>query len=417
MSQSRATQSPSISKTGCCIVGAGPAGAVLALLLAKAGVAVTLIEAHRDFDREFRGDTVHPSTLDLLAQLGLAEKTLALSHSRVSSVTLETEEGPFSPLNLEGLQLAFPFIAIIPQARLLELLTHEASRYPNFRLLLSSTVQELVIEEGQVRGVRYAQDRATTELRADVVIAADGRFSKVRKLADLEPTTDGSPMDILWFRLPRESSDGSGLVGRNTPGRALVMIDRGSHWQVGYIIAKGGYQQLRAAGLQKLRSALRELAPFLGDRADTVTDWKEVSLLSVESSCCAQWYRPGLLLIGDAAHAMSPIGGVGINYAIQDAIATFHALVGPLRRGRVSLYDLDAVQERRRPPTRWVQWVQTAMARQVLGSSIQKGTTLHVPKLLRFVVSLKPVRRLLGQMLAYGPRPEPLDTSLFSSPS
>ena len=229
MSQSRAAQSPPITKTGCCIVGAGPAGAVLALLLAKAGVAVTLIEAHRDFDREFRGDTVHPSTLDLLAQLGLAEKTLALCHSRVSSVTLETKEGPFSPLNLEGLQLAFPFIAIIPQARLLELLTHEASRYPNFRLLLSSTVQELVIEEGQVRGVRYTQDRATTELRADVVIAADGRFSKVRKLADIEPTTDGSPMDILWFRLPRESSDGSGLVGRNTPGRALVMIDRGSH--------------------------------------------------------------------------------------------------------------------------------------------------------------------------------------------
>jgi 2-polyprenyl-6-methoxyphenol hydroxylase-like FAD-dependent oxidoreductase len=254
MIQSHAAQSPPTTKTGCCIVGAGPAGAVLALLLAKAGVTVTLIEAHRDFDREFRGDTVHPSTLDLLAQLGLAEKTLALSYSRVSSVTLETEEGPFSPLNLEGQKLAFPFIAIIPQARLLELLTHEASRYPNFRLLLSSTVQELVIEEGQVRGVRYTQDRATTELRADVVIAADGRFSKVRKLADIEPTTDGSPMDILWFRLPRESSDGSGLVGRNTAGRALVMIDRGSHWQVGYIIAKGGYQQLRAAGLQKLRS-------------------------------------------------------------------------------------------------------------------------------------------------------------------
>ena len=397
-----------ILRTTCCVVGGGPGGAVLALLLARKGVDVTLLEAHPDFDREFRGDTLHPSVMEIMDDLGLADGLLKLRHSEVQSFTLQTAAGPFTPVDLSRLKTRFPYITLMPQKSFLEFMTGEASRYPNFRLVMGARVRELIEEDGVVRGVRY-EDRSGEqhEVRAVLTVGADGRGSRVRRLAGFEPVKTSPPMDVLWFKLPREEGDPEGIVGRIGRGRIAVMLDRDDYWQAGYVIPKGTFPELRHAGIEELRSQFSGLVPEFAGRLAHLTDWKQVSLLSVESSRCERWYKPGMLLIGDAAHVMSPVGGVGINYAIQDAVATANLLSKPLVESQNRLVALDvghlrAVQLRRELPTRAIQAAQALMQRRVLAVALGSDTPFKPPLAMRLLLRVPVLRDIPARMVAFG---------------
>ena len=395
-------------RTTCCVVGGGPGGAVLALLLARKGVDVTLLEAHPDFDREFRGDTLHPSVMEIMDKLGLADELLKLRHSKVETFSLQTASGPFTPVNLRRLKTRFPYITLMPQTSFLEFITKEASRHPNFRLVMGAKVRELVEEDGVVRGVRY-EDRSGEEheVRAVLTVGADGRGSRIRRLAGFKPVKTSPPMDVLWFKLPREEGDPDGIVGRIGRGRIAVMLDRADYWQAGYVIPKGTFPELRHAGIEELHRRFAELVPEFADRVAHLTDWKQVSLLSVESSRCERWYKDGLLLIGDAAHVMSPVGGVGINYAIQDAVSAANLLSGPLMQSQNRLVPLDvgylrAVQFRRDLPTRAIQAVQSLMQRRVLAVALGSDEPFKPPLAMRLFLRVPRLRDLPARMVAFG---------------
>ncbi|HEV3260949.1 MAG TPA: FAD-dependent oxidoreductase [Gemmataceae bacterium] len=395
----------SAHETRCCVVGAGPAGAVLGLLLARAGVPVTLLESHPDFDRDFRGDTVHPPTLELLAQLGLADRLHALPHSKVRALRLRTKTQTFTLADLGRLRTPYPYVMILPQAKLLELLTDEARRFPHFRLVMRANVQRLVEADGAVRGVRYRDpENRWHEVRADLTVAADGRFSKLRHLAGIEPVKTAPPMDVVWFRLPKEPADASESAELYVGGgRFAVIFDRGDEWQVGYAVLKGNFAAVKAAGIAALRQGLAELVPWLADRAGHLHDWSQVAVLNVESSRVERWYKPGLLLIGDAAHVMSPVAGVGINVAIQDAVAAANLLTEPLRRGAVTDRDLAAVQKQRESAVRVVQRIQRVMQDRIAAPGLDAGHEFRPPWWLRLVTSIPGLRNVLARMLAFGP--------------
>ena len=393
----------SVLRTTCCIVGAGPAGAVLALLLARQGIPVLLLEAHADFEREFRGDTVHPSTLEILAQLGLVERLLELPHRKIRQAQL-TSDPPLT-ISFEGLPTRFPFVAMMPQARFLDFITAEAARYPSYTLMMGAPVRELIEEDGIVRGVRFQTEDGWHEARALLTVGADGRFSRLRHLSGLPAISNSPPIDVLWFRLPRQATDPEGAVGQIRPGHLLVMLDRGDVWQLAYVLPKGGYRQVHAAGLPALRQTLVDLVPWLADRVEPqLTDWRQTFLLSVESDRLVRWYRPGLLLIGDAAHTMSPVGGVGINYAIQDAVAAANLLSDGLLAGRLSLRQLAAVQRRREFPTRVIQTIQTQIQNRVLAPALESQRT--APELLPLAARVPFLRRLPPRIMAMGIRTE-----------
>jgi len=395
--------------TSCCIVGGGPGGAVLALLLARRGVPVVLLEAHKDFDREFRGDTLHPSVLEILDEIGLADRLHQFRHAKVFGPTIQTANGPFAPFDLRRLKTRFPYIMLLPQPRFLEFITGEAAKYAHFRLEMGASVERLIEEGGVVRGVRYRAHDGWHDLRAHLTVGADGRFSRVRHLAGLEPIKTSPPMDVLWFRLP-ELPDGpdasTGLLGRLGGGSILVAFHRYDHWQVGYVFPKGRYQELRAAGMEAIHRLLVELEPGFARHAAHLTDWRQLSLLSVESSRCPRWWKPGLLLIGDAAHVMSPVGGVGINYAIQDAAAAANLLAEPLQAGRVEPRHLAVVQSRREWPTRFIQGVQTFLQKQLITRALRSSQAPRVPPLVRLLFRIPILRNVPARVLAYGVRRE-----------
>jgi 2-polyprenyl-6-methoxyphenol hydroxylase-like FAD-dependent oxidoreductase len=396
-----------VQETTCCIVGGGPAGVMLGLLLARRGVPVLVLESHNDFDRDFRGDTLQPSTLEVLDQLGLAARMLeTIPHGRIRALKAMTPAGDLTLAEIGRLKTKYPYIATLPQAEFLAFLVEEARRYPGFGLVMGANVQRLVREDGVVRGVRYrGQANAWHEVRAALTVAADGRFSKIRSLAGLEPVKTSPPMDVVWFRLPRRPDDPRDLGSLAIHnGHFAVVLERAQEWQVGYVILKGSFQQLRTDGLEALRRSFAEMVPWMADRVGLLTDWKQVAVLSVESSRLARWHEPGLLLIGDAAHVMSPVGGVGINVAIQDAVEAANLLAGPLKQGRLSERDLAAVQARREWPVRVIQAFQDRMQKMIVAQALQAGKPFRLPLIARVLLRLPVLRDIPARMIAFGAR-------------
>jgi 2-polyprenyl-6-methoxyphenol hydroxylase-like FAD-dependent oxidoreductase len=401
-----------------CVVGAGPAGVMLSLFLARKGVRVLLLEEHMDFDRDFRGDTVHPMTLAVLDQIGLARKLLReLPHSEIHSASIETADGPFTPIDFSYLHTPFPFVAFLPQADFLRFIAKEAARYPNFTLLMGARVEELVLEDGVVRGVRYRGQQGWGEARALVTVGCDGRFSRLRRLGSFAAITTSAPIDVLWFRLPRRNDDPPEALARFFNGRFFIMLNRGEQWQIAYVIPKGGYHALRAQGVEALQRIIAETAPEMAARAHLLESWRQVSLLSVASDRLKQWSRPGLLLIGDAAHVMSPVGGVGINYAIQDAVVTANTLYEPLRLGRGAEVDLARVQREREFPTRLIQAIQSQIQERALVPLAHQSGQLRVPGWLQMALRLPGVSGLPPYVMGIGFRPAKLRPELIAEAS
>jgi 2-polyprenyl-6-methoxyphenol hydroxylase-like FAD-dependent oxidoreductase len=402
----RDPQAATDDETTCCIVGGGPAGVMLALLLARRGVDVTLLEAHMDFDREFRGDTIHPSVMEVLDELGLADRVLGLRHTKLNKLDLQTASGTLRITPFERLRTRFRYITLMPQAEFLNFMVNEAQQYPSFKLLMGARVERLIEEDGVVRGVRYHAADGPHELRAHLTVGADGRFSKLRKLAGIEPIKTSPPMDVLWFKLPRRSDDPEEVQARFKHGHILIMLNRFDYWQCALIIPKGSYGALHDTGIPALRGRLAELAPMVADRVDAIHEWKQLSLLSVESSRCPRWYQPGLLLIGDAAHTMSPVAGVGINYAIMDAVATANLLWRALKARRVDEKLLRSVQRRREWPTRVVQTIQALLQKRLIAGVFDSDAPPNIPPLVRRVLRSPSLLRLPAWVMGYGVLPE-----------
>jgi 2-polyprenyl-6-methoxyphenol hydroxylase-like FAD-dependent oxidoreductase len=392
-------------QTSCCIVGGGPGGMMLALLLARQGVPVTVLEAHKDFDRDFRGDTIHPSVLEILDQIGLAEPLLKLRHVKIYGPTLRIANSDFQPIDLRRLKTKFPYIMLLPQTKFLEFLAEQAKQYPGFRLQMVANAGQLIEENGVVRGVRYQSTDGWHEVRALLTVGADGRFSKVRQLAGFVPVGTSPPMDILWFHLPHLPADpdtSDRVLGGLAGGRMLVVFDRFDYWQVGYVLPKGHYQELRAGGIDAFRRAIAAVEPRLSEHVAALTDWHECSLLSVESSLCPKWWKPGLLLIGDAAHVMSPVGGVGINYAIQDAVVTANLLTARLKEGRITSEDLARVQKERERPTRVIQAMQSFVQKRLIAAVLSSQNVGQLPWAVRFFFKIPYLRDIPARMIAFG---------------
>ncbi|MFI5688081.1 FAD-dependent oxidoreductase [Streptomyces sp. NPDC051636] len=398
-----------MERTTCCVVGGGPAGMVLALLLARAGVAVTVLEKHGDFLRDFRGDTVHPSTLALLDDLGLAERFARLPQRRVRTVQLPVGNGrsTITVADLAVLRGPYNYVAMVPQWDLLDLLADEARREPSFELRMSTEATSFLTEGGRVTGVRYRTcDGRTGELRALLTVACDGRGSLARSLPELGLHRFGCPMDAWWFRLPRHEGDPCGLVGGAGDRFLTAMIDRGDYWQCAALIPKGTDTERRAAGLDRFRADFAAAVPWIADRTHQLRSWDEVKLLDVRLDRLRRWHRPGLLCIGDAAHAMSPVFGIGINLAVEDAVAAARYLVEPLRRGNVGLRDVRGVQRRRRPTTVATQALQrTAHARfiaPVLRGQPPLGSVDRAQRIAGLVTGSRLIRRLPAYFIGYG---------------
>ncbi|MEA5505541.1 FAD-dependent oxidoreductase [Halotia wernerae UHCC 0503] len=387
-----------VQTTDCCIVGGGPAGAVLALLLARQGIPVMLLEAHKDFDRDFRGDTIHPSVMQIMEELGLSDRLLQLPHAKMRQIKLKTPEDTVTLADFSHLKTPYPYITMLPQVKFLEFITQEAQKYSNFQLVMGANVQELIIENGVTQGVRYRGGGGWHEVRAILTVGADGRHSRLRQLGDFESVETSPPMDILWFRLPRNPEEFEGGMGRFAPGHIVAMLDRGDEWQIAYVIPKGGYHKLRAAGLEELKKSVMEVVPELSERIENLQDWSQIAFLSVESSRVKRWYRPGLLLIGDAAHVMSPVGGVGINYAIQDAVVAANVLSKSLKNRYAQLSDLAKVQRQRELPTRIIQAFQTFIQKQIFAPILRSNRTFQTPVLLRLPI----LRDLPARLIALG---------------
>jgi len=392
--------------THCVIAGGGPAGMMCGLLLARAGVDVWVLEKHKDFLRDFRGDTVHPSTMQVMDELGLLEKFLSKPHQTVTEITAEFGKQSFKIADMSRLPTRAKFVALMPQWDFLDFLAGEARRYPNFHLAMESEVTELLARRRNIVGVRVKTPEGTGDLLARLVIGADGRHSRVRDRAKLKVRDIGAPFDVLWLRLPSAPGDPQQPVGRFVGGTLFVMLYRGDYWQCAMVIPKGGFAALKQEGLSGFLARLRTAAGFARDRVESIKSFDEVSLLTVTVDRLRRWARPGLLCIGDAAHAMSPVGGVGINLAIQDAVATANILAPILAKRRPHLSELHRVQKRRELPTRIVQRIQVFAQNNVLSPTIRSQVTPRPPWLLYVLDRWRWLRQWPARFIGMGPRPE-----------
>jgi 2-polyprenyl-6-methoxyphenol hydroxylase-like FAD-dependent oxidoreductase len=396
-------------KVQVCIAGGGPAGMMLGLLLARAGLRVAVLEKHRDFLRDFRGDTIHPSTLEVLHELGVLEEFLALPHQKVTELRAQFGSEQLLLAEFRGVRARCPFIAMIPQWDFLDFLARHAKRYPGFELRQECEARDLLFHGEKVIGVKTTQG----DVLADLVVGADGRHSTLRERAGLEVLDLGAPIDALWFRVPRREDDGAGVMGRFDRGSILVMLNRGDYWQCAFVIAKGTLDLLKQRGLDAFRATLAGLFPFAADRMREIRSWDDVKLLVVQVNRLRQWYREGLLCIGDAAHAMSPVGGVGINLAIQDAVAAANVLW----KKDFSLASLQKIQQRREFPTRVTQRFQVLVQDNILSQALEKADQpLRAPLAVRLLARSPWLRRIPARMVGIGVRPEHVRSPEASAP-
>ncbi|HEX4928732.1 MAG TPA: FAD-dependent oxidoreductase, partial [Burkholderiales bacterium] len=389
-------------RVACGIAGGGPAGMMLGFLLARAGLSVAVLEKHADFLRDFRGDTIHPSTLDVIAELDLLPAFLARPHDEVRELAAQVGEERFVLADFRHLPSRCKFLAFMPQWDFLDFLARHGRRYRGFDLRMQAEAVGLIEEGGRIAGLRAATPEGPLAVRADLVVAADGRHSTLRGLAGLQGDALGAPMDVLWMRLPRRADDPVATFGHAEAGRIFIMLNRGDYWQCAYVIAKGSFEQLKQQGIATLRASLVALSPFLADRVETLRGWDDVKLLTVAVDRLRRWHRPGLLCIGDAAHAMSPIGGVGINLAIQDAVAAANRLARPLLFGNVSDADLAAVQRRREWPTRVTQRAQLAIQNRIIRTVLGSREELHAPLALKLLQWFPVLRRIPARLIGIG---------------
>ena len=385
---------------------------VLGLLLARRGVRVQMLELHADFERDFRGDTIHPATLEMLDRIGLAEELHKLGHGKMRTLRFVTPQRTWDLVRLDRLKTRYPYIMMAPQSRFLEFLHEHARRYGHFSLAFRANVDGLIEEGGTVRGVRFKDERgAIHEVRAPLTVGADGRDSRIAKMAGFEPDQQSPEIDVIWLRLPKKDGDGSDEGALYSGGgQFMVLLEREREWQAGYVIPKGGYRRLREAGIARLQQGVARLVPWLADRVGALDDWKKTHVLTVKANRLARWHRPGLLFIGDAAHAMSPVGGLGINYAIGDAVEAANVLSEKLREGRpIDEDDLAEVQRRREPVVRMVQRIQGIIQSRIVGETLNPKKQFVPPLPLRVLLKTPYLRNIPARMLAFGPRPYRLE--------
>jgi 2-polyprenyl-6-methoxyphenol hydroxylase-like FAD-dependent oxidoreductase len=397
----------------CCIAGGGPAGMMLGYLLARAGVKVLVLEKHGDFLRDFRGDTIHPSTLEVMHELGLLDEFLKLPHQKVYELNAQIGEVRLTIADFRHLPTRCGFIAFMPQWDFLNFVAEKARRYPGFDLMMEAEVTGLIEESGRVIGVSANTPNGTIEVRADLVVGADGRGSIVREKAGLQVKEYGAPMDVLWFRLRRTAEDPVATMGRFDSGRIFISLNRGDYWQCGYVIPKGQFEEMRRQEFETFRAAIVRLAPYAKDSVHELRGWDDVKLLTVRVDRLIDWFRPGLLCIGDAAHAMSPVGGVGINLAIQDAVAAANLLFKPLRERRLDIAQLRQVQRRREFPTRVTQWLQVAVQRRIIARVLGQTGPVKPPLAVRLLAKFPFLRRIPARIVGLGIRPEHVSPELI----
>jgi 2-polyprenyl-6-methoxyphenol hydroxylase-like FAD-dependent oxidoreductase len=389
---------------------------MLGYLLARAGVEVTVLEKHADFLRDFRGDVVHPSTLELMVELGLIDDFLKLPHQEVSRLNGKIGEHSITMADFSHLPVRCKFLALMPQWDFLNFLADHGRRFSTFDLRMRTEATDLIEENGRVGGVRATSPDGELEIRADLVVGCDGRHSTVRARAGLIVDDIGAPIDVLWFRVSRQSDDASDRFGHIEAGRMMVMLERGDYWQCAYVIPKGGIDRVKAAGLPAFRDAVVQMTPFFKDRIGEIRTWDDVKLLTVAVDRLRSWHKPGLICIGDAAHAMSPVGGVGINLAVQDAVATANILAAPLREGRVTSDMLEAVQQRRSLPMRIIQRIQVVAQNMLLAPALKSTAPPTVPFPIKLMQWFPILLRIPARVIGLGFRREHIRTPEVPSP-
>lgn len=404
------SRAPEVLRTQCCIAGGGPAGMMLGLLLARAGVDVVVLEKHADFLRDFRGDTVHPSTLEVVHELGLLDDFLRYPHHKAHELAANFAGREFPLADFTHLPTRCKFIALMPQWDFLDFLSTHAKKYPTFRLVMRAAVTDLIEGGGRVLGARATTPDGPLDVHAALTVGADGRHSTVRARSGLPVQTIGAPMDVLWMRVSRGPGEPDRLMGRFDRGRIFIMISRGDYWQCGFVIPKGAHAEVMARGIEAFRADIAAVAPLLAERVHELKSWDDVKLLTVAVDRLRKWWKPGLLCVGDSAHAMSPVGGVGINLAIQDAVAAANRLAPELKAGTATSAALAAVQRRRTLPVRLTQWLQVQVQNRIITRALSARGPLQVPLALRLFERFPVLRRIPARLVGVGVRPEHVRT-------